>query len=481
MSNRFQTTKKLLALALLTIPSCTQSRIADIESPAAVPPAFSTTGDAALPTRWWTALGDEMLDRLIEQAVRENFSLRTAWDRLEQARAVARASGASLLPNVDGTAGASRTINDAGGSRTGVTGISLGVTVSYEVDLWGRVRGTRDATRLDALASEENLRAAAMTLSSEVARTWVTLIEQKGQLRLLAEQIKTNEDYLKLITLRFRRGRVSATDVFQQKQLVESTKGERTQVDSAIAVLRHQLAVLIGKSPGGRTFSPPDQLPDLPPLPATGLPAEWIRRRPDIRAAELRVQAADRRFAAAVADKFPRLTLSARAETTAEEIRDLFDNWLASIAANLIAPLFDGDRRQAEADRTRAVVSERLNAYGQVVLTSLKEVEDALVQEARQREYVASLKRQLALSDQAKTQTRENYIKGTVDFTRYLTTLLGHQNLQRKTLQAAGRLVQYRINLYRALAGSWQLPRPPQARVAGPATRPANDAQNPLQ
>ena len=115
------------------------------------------------------------------------------------------------------------------------------------------------------------------------------------------------------------------------------------------------------------------------------------------------------------------------------------------------------------------------------MLTSLKEVEDALVQEARQREYVASLKRQLALSDQAKTQTRENYIKGTLDFTRYLTTLLGHQNLQRKTLRAAGQLVQYRINLYRALAGSWQLPRPPQARVAGPATRPANDAQNPLQ
>ena len=351
-------------LSLAALPSCTY-RSAAVQPPVAVPGQFSSEGEAVLPDRWWTAFSDEDLDSLVDRALRYNFSLRVAWDRLDQAMAVAARSGASLKPSLEGSAGASRTV-----ARSPVTGrdyttsYSLGLLAAYEVDLWGRVRAGRDAALLDALATNEDLHAAAMTLSAEVTGTWYTLVEQRGHLRLLDEQIETNEKYLDIVTLKFRRGQVSATDVLQQRQLVESARGERILVESRAEVLEHQLAVLLGQAPGSVLITVRGELPELPPLPHAGVPAQWIRRRPDVRAAELRVQAADRRVAAAVADRFPRLSLSVRAETSAERIHDLFDNWLAGLAANVVAPLFDGGLRRAEIERTRAAVSEQLDSYG---------------------------------------------------------------------------------------------------------------------
>jgi len=444
-----------------------------VAPPVAVPGRFSAAGPAPLPRRWWTAFDDEGLNRLVAAALRGNFSLRTAWDRLDAARATAAAGAAPLWPALDGTAGTSWTARRAPpAGQTEAMEYGLGLAASYEVDLWGRVRSTYDAARLDARASAEDLSAAAITLTAEVAGTWYLLIEQAGQLELLKEQVATNEKYLEVITLRFRRGRVSATDVLQQRQLVESTKGQQALVASSRKVLEHQLALLSGRPPGAAAGPLPEGLPGLPALPRAGLPAAVVRRRPDVRAAELRVRAADRRVAAAIADQFPRLSLSLGAETTAERLRDLFDNWLASLAANVTAPLFDGGLRRAEVARTKAVVSERLHAYGDVVLTALKEIEDALAQEAEQARFVESLRKQLELSKQAADQLLINYTKGSAEFVRYLTALLSYQQLQRTHLQARRELVQFRINLYRALAGGWPLPRPDRAEVPRPAEKP---------
>jgi outer membrane protein TolC len=321
-------------------------------------------------------------------------------------------------------------------------------------------------------ATRQDLHAAAITLAADVTRTWLRRIEQRRQLALLDEQIATNEKVLEVITLRFRRGQVPATDVLQQRELVEQRRGERTLVRGRIAVLDHQLAVLVGAAPGTLEAEAPAPLPARPPLPQAGVPAELVRRRPDVRAAELRVQAEDQRVWAALTDQFPRVALSATASTTAAEARDLFDNWLASIAANLTAPLFDAGLRRAEVERTKAVLRERLHAYGQAVLVSLGEVEDALAQEAQQAAYVGSLRAQLDLSRRSAEQTREQYIKGTADFTRYLTTRLSYQGLQRTLLQARRDLLLLRVDLYRALAGGWDLSRPGEASGSAVADSP---------
>ncbi|MCD6365837.1 MAG: TolC family protein [Planctomycetes bacterium] len=457
----------ILLPAMLMVTSCV-CRHVQIPSPVKMPKmpkTFSQEGVAVPADRWWQSFEDAKLNSLIDKALKNNFSLRSVWDRLDQSRAVAAKKGAPLGPSVEGSVGASRTVRKtSGASKVYSTEYSFGLAISYEVDLWGRVRSRHDAALLDLKATREDIQAAAITLTAEVAKTWYRLVEQRGQLRLLDEQITTNGKFLEVVALKFRRGQNSVTDVLQQKQLVESKKGERVLVESNISVLEHALAVLLGRAPGEAIAEASQALPQLAPLPQAGLPAQCLRRRPDVKSAELRVRAADQRVGAAIADQFPRLGLTVGAETTTERVRDLFDNWMASLAANLVAPVFDRDERRAEVERARAVLSEQLNLYGQVVLNSLKEVEDALSQETRQGQYVARLKEQLTLAGKSTEQTLANYTKGTMDFTRYLTTLLSYQNLQRTYLHSQLDFVLYRIDLYRAIAGSWKLPRPQRAK-----------------
>ena len=195
-----------------------------------------------------------------------------------------------------------------------------------------------------------------------------------------------------------------------------------------------------------------------------------IQRRPDIRSAYYAVLATDSDLAAAIADRFPSLSLTAGVDTSGAHTRDLFNNWLATIAANLVAPIIDGGLRKAEVDRTRAVASEALHTYGQTILDALGEVEDALVQEQRQRDYIASIDKQLTLAGQVIESVRDRYLQGTVDYQRVLDALLSHQELQRSHLTAKRDLVQYRIDLCRALGTGWTLDRPEENQADASTT-----------
>ncbi|MBU0678176.1 MAG: efflux transporter outer membrane subunit, partial [Verrucomicrobia bacterium] len=372
---------------------------------------FSGSGGSVLPDKWWSSFGDDELSRLIEEALRSNFSLQSAWARLTQAQATARRQGADLWPSLDLQASAARKREsvkvEGGGSDTTDSGTyTAGLSASYELDLWGRIRSTKDAAVLDASATEQQLRASAITLSSQVASTWYQLVAQNGLIDLLNEQLKLNKDVLELVTLRFRRGQTGATDVLQQQRLVESRKGDIASAEAQAAVLKHALAILLGRPPADNVAERQSDLTELPPLPATGLPADLVRRRPDILEAYYSLLASDERAASAVADRFPRISITAQASTSSESVSDLFDNWLASLAGNLVAPLIDAGSRRAEADRTEAVVTEKLYAYGQVVLTAIGEVEDALVRESRQKDLLASLEKQMELSEQVIDRNR---------------------------------------------------------------------------
>ena len=217
------------------------------------------------------------------------------------------------------------------------------------------------------------------------------------------------------------------------------------------------MSILVGIPPGQLQPPPVTDLIQLPSLPATGIPAALVQSRPDVRSAWYGVLSADQSTAVAVADRFPRLSFAAGISTGGEHADQLFDNWLASLAANLAAPLVDGGLRKAEVDRSRAVTEERLHAYGQTVLEALGEVEDALAREARQHEYLLSLKRQLALAQSVIDRVRDHYLNGAENYQRVLDALLTYQQLQRNYLNGQRVLIQYRIDLCRALGGGWQL------------------------
>jgi NodT family efflux transporter outer membrane factor (OMF) lipoprotein len=458
----------VLAAVLLWagLAGCTFHQASQPERTAKLPGAFSATGKTPLPDRWWKALRDPALDGLVERALSGNPGLKATWDRLDQARAVAKKAGASRWPTLTGTAGGTASISGMDGSTGAGPSASTSksatfsgaLAAGYEVDLWGRLRSGREAAALDAEASAQDLRSAALSLSAEVANAWIQLASLRREERLLDAQLETATDALAAIEVRFRRGRVTAADVLQQRQSVEALRGERTRLRASLEVGENRLAVLTGEAPGRFKAPAGRSLPVLSPLPATGTPAQWLQRRPDLQAALARVRAADWRVAEAVADRFPQLALSGRVSGSAE-VTETVLTWLANLAANLTAPLLDGGRRKAEVERTRAVVSERLHQYGSALLDAVEEVENGLAREASQEAYIRSLEKQLALSSAAVEQAESGYRGGTVEFLRFLTATLTHQRLERTLHQAQRDRVLYRVALYRSLAGSWKVSR----------------------
>jgi len=425
-----------------------------------LPQEFSTPGVEPMPQQWWNSLGDAELNAVIEEALTENFTIRSAWDRLTQAEQTAIKAGAGLFPSVTYHAGAERLRRRASGDVTYTSDYSARLGAGYEVDLWKRVRSARLAAVLDAQAAQDNVNAAAMTLTSAIAKTWYQLAEAKQQQKIISRQIQTNEKILEVIKLQFRKAQVGAADVFSQQQLVQSGQGQLIRVQEDIALLQHQLSILMGRTPAAWWSSQSIDLVTLERLPQIDIPAVVIQRRPDVISAYRAVQAADQRLASAIADQYPTISLSAAAETSAVKIHDLFDDWLANLAANLTGPLFDAGLRKAEVRRTEAVVSEKLHDYSQSVLEALKETEDAIHQEYYQRQYVESLQKQLTLAQNVYERTYQNYLKGQQDYIRVLSALVSMQNLERNELAARRILIEHRIDLCRSIAGGWPVPRP---------------------
>ena len=431
------------------------------------PQAFSQSGLTPLPDKWWESFDDQDLNRLIEKALANNPSLLATWDRLLQAEAVASRERAPRFPHLSGDVNASRSRDNTGRDTDRLT---LGLSVAYELDLWGRVRANASAAQFEREARQTDVHTAAISLSAEITKAWYALIEQRGQLALLERQIATNEQVLKLVTLRFRQGVASAADVLRQRQLIEQTKGDTQDAISQVQTLTHQLAILLGQPP--KSLSIPEQrtLLELPSLPDTGLPVEVLHRRPDVQTGFFTIQAADARIAAAIANRFPRIdiigSLSTNLSSTlaggsfAATPAGLFSSWLGSMAAQIVAPIIDAGARASEVDRTRAVLSEALNTYESTVLQALREVEDALTQEAQQRKKAISLETQFKLATDVNDRLRARYIQGGSNYLDVLDALISQQNLERQILTARRTLIDYRVDLAKALAGSWDMKAP---------------------
>jgi len=313
-----------------------------------------------------------------------------------------------------------------------------------------------------------------MTLSAGVAEAWFSFIEEGLQLALLDQQQETGRTFLELTLLRFSTGLSSALDVYQQRQQLASTQAQIPLARGRREVLRHQLAVLLGEPSLPARFRDPGRLADLPPFPALGLPAELLKQRPDVRRAQLSLAAADYRVAAAVADRFPAVRIGG--ETGFEssdfaEIGSIFQNWIWSVMANLTWPVFDGGRRKAEVDRNRAVVRERVDAYGQVVLQAIQEVEDALAQERMQAAFLRELADQVELARATLREARMRYVNGLSDYLPVLAALQSLQELERNLLTARRNLLTYRVQLYRAMGGAW-----PEV-LTDPSERPVEEGQ----
>ncbi len=456
--------KRLMALLLAgLLAGCASQPEEEPAPPVSVPESFSASGEEPAPERWWRSFGDERLNELVQDGLDANLDLLTAWQRLRAARATVDQQSASLYPNLNATANGEVTNSDSSDSQET---LSLGLSSEYEVDLWGRINSQVDAEQFRARATEADYRTAALTVTAEVTRAWYQLKAQRAQLDLAESQIRTNRDVVRLLETQFASGQAGSADVLRQRQLLASTEEQRLGVESDLRVLENQLAVLLGRAPRNTELPEGRGLPELPPLPDTGVPAELVQRRPDVRQAFNQLQAADADLAAAISNQFPRLTLTASASTQDNSVQDLFDNWATTLAANLVAPLIDAGQRDAQVSQARAVRRQRLYEYGQTVLTAFREVEDALVQERKQRQVIERIKRQLTLADATYEQLRRQYFNGQVGYIDVLTALTDRQDLERSLISARRQLIEFRIALYQALAGGFD-PRQDSASETG--------------
>ncbi|UCG39216.1 MAG: efflux transporter outer membrane subunit [bacterium] len=456
-SPRLERSTTALFVLLATLVSCAHRQAAGpAAAPAEIPGAYTLYGETApAPDRWWEGFGSAELSALVEEAMQGSLTLRQSLARLEQSRALAVQAGADRLPDLRLTAGASQTTRKTDDGTVRDRSRSLSLVSSYEVDFWGRVRARHLSALQEFEASREDLNTAALTLASEVTLKWLELLSVRQQLTLLDEQLATNRTILDLMELRYLKGAANALDIYQQRQAVAETEAAFPQLEARLRTVQNELAALLGKPPGTDLGLSQSEFPEVGALPETGVPADLLSRRPDVRASGLELMAARGQVAAARADRLPAVNLTGTAGYSSDRWSDLLDSWLLSLAANLTAPLFDAGSRKAEVARREAMLDERLASYGQTVLGAIGEVEDALVRETKQVQYIEALREQLRISRDGYREALSRYRKGLSDYLPVLSALTGTQRLERSIVQARLERLSQRVELHRALGGGW--------------------------
>ena len=294
-----------------------------------------------------------------------------------------------------------------------------------------------------------------LSLTAAAARCWFLIREHQAHLELLERQEKVSLDYIKLIRFRVERGLASTLDVLQQEQQLAAIRSRRPRHQVTIETARHQLAILAGRPPLEGTWNPPSGLPSMGSLPGKGLPVELLKARPDMRAALRRVNAADYRVGVAIGDQFPALRFSASGGLSGSEPSNIFTSWVYNLVGSLVAPIFDGFRRSAEVERSRAALEDAVSAYGKAVLSAFGEVEDALARERAERETMVLTGKQLEAGRRTLDEATRRYQNGLSGYLPVLQALKALQELEHSMLSAQGRAWTERIGLYLALGGSW--------------------------
>lgn len=456
-------------IALVSLAGCLPySAVDHPASPVPLPESYGnrsaneTVERAQRDTPWWVDFQDPQLNSLEAMLLEQNLQLRAAWARLSQAEAVTGQAAARRYPQANLSASASRQRQRFGNFESQeFSAFSLSAPLSYELDLFDRLGAEEVATEFDAAAARGEAEALALTLSGQLAEVWFQYLEAHEREALLQKQLEANETFLELTKLRFGQGLSAAIDVHQQAAQVSGTQGQLTLAGAQRQLARHQLALLLGEAPGS------DEVPEpaseaasfssraLPPPPPLGVPADLVQYRPDVRAAQMRVAAADRRVGAAIANWFPSLSLNGSIGFNSVSLTKLFEEVIWNFVGSLTQNLFDGGQRSAEIDLQRAIVSERLDNFAETLLTALHEVENAWVQERQQGVYLESLSSQVRDLGAAVEQARQRYQEGLTDFLPVLTALTAHQNAELQLLTGRREQFAYRIQLYRALGTTW--------------------------
>ena len=387
----------------------------------------------------------------MEEAFASNLDLTQAYERLRQFEAAGRITGSSARPFINLGGFSERTHQ---GDFTSDT-YGLSVRAGYELDIWQKLGSRTRAARLEALASREAIKALYMSLSARLAELYYLAVEQRAQLKLSDNVIASFKDTLSRVEQRYQGGLVSALDIYQARQNLSGARAQRPQFEAALAVTQHAVSILLGHFPK-EAIDTGSNLVQVLEIKA-GIPSELLKQRPDIEAALLRLRASDERVGAAIADRFPSLTLAGSYGSSKSAMETFLSSgsifW--NVLLNIAQPVLDSGRRKAEVERSRALFRENLARYHQAVLRAFQEVEDALARNRATEKRLKPLEDQVTASSNALRLSESRYMQGLSDYLPVLTSQQLFYNSRRALLSARRQLISDRIQLARALGGQW--------------------------
>ena len=463
----------LIAPLLLTLAACARDAPPDAELtkdalPDKPPEAFaSPVGDPGQVKDGWLATFEEpVLLALVAEAQEKNRDLAAARFRLDQAAAQARQAGADLMPQVGYAVGA--TTSGQGSARTSQMG--AGLTLSWELDVWGRLSSAQQAAQEDFASRAADLEFARQSLAAQVAKGWFLCIQALQQEQIAIAYAGLQKRNVELTELREQNGRATAYDSALARSAKATAEDNVRKARSGRERSTRSLELLLGRYPRAELVDTAI-LPKLPAAPPAGMPSQLLERRPDLVAATRRVAAAFNQVESAKAARLPRLSITANGGAASQGFQDLsLDDVFWNVAANMVGPIFDGGRLKEQVVIETAKQNEALALFGGAALKAFREVEEALAEDARLAERVALTETAALEQGEAERLATLRYDAGAID--QLALILVQARTLDARLAAVAMKVerLSNRVDLHLALGGSFEAP-PPTPEDALPASK----------
>jgi multidrug efflux system outer membrane protein len=411
---------------------------------------------------WWEIYADLKLNRLEEQAAEANQSLKATYARMAQIQAAAGISAAERVPRLDLNASASRKRSSGDLLPPGQLQISnqfdLPFVLSYEIDLWGRVRRSVEAATADAQKATADYQALLLTLQADVAQSYFRLRALDAEISLLEQSVVLRQEALRMVKSRYEHGQIGQIDLLRAETELTLTQGERVGLQKQRSELENRIATLIGKSASNFSLAAAPLENEPPPIKA-GLPSSLLERRPDVAAAERQMAAASARIGVAKTAFFPAISLTGSAGFSSKQAGNLFDwdnrTWGLGPAVSL--PIFDGGRNSANYDRSKSAYEEAIANYRQQVLVAFQEVEDGLsglqLLDQQNRFFQQAVKAAI----EAREISEKRYRAGLVSYIEVIDTQRSALQAKRQHTINRGQQMTTSVLLIKALGGGWDL------------------------
>ncbi|MGI9307764.1 MAG: efflux transporter outer membrane subunit [Gammaproteobacteria bacterium] len=455
--------RRLSYVGVLVLAGCAIGP--DYEEPEVpVPEAYREpveSGKSIANLRWWELFQNDDLNELIEVALENNKDLDIALARVEEVRARLGFVRADQWPQLGGGAGAQRG-NTIPGTQV-PTGASvenlyvLGASLSFEIDIWGKLRRATEAARADLLATTETRNVVIITLVSDVASVYLLLLDLDERLVISARTVETRLESLRIIQARYDMGTVPLIDVNQAQVELFDAEAELVSVERERQQAENLLSVLIGQNPGPIIRNAPGNRKLFPPVIPVGLPSDLLARRPDVRQASQQLASETAQIGVAMAQRLPSLSLTGLLGLASNDLSELIssDNEAWNIGAQLAGPIFDAGKTKSQVEAQRARAQAALANYELTVLRAFQEVEDSLVAIRTYRAEALAREKQVEAALSGAELSRARYDGGV---TSYLEVLESERSLFRAELtESATRREQLVsvVTLYKALGGGW--------------------------